>query len=134
MANVIPKEYKYEIVTALKAEEWKVALLKNTFAYVSGTHVVYADVSADQVASTGYTVGGYDIYPADKTITYSGTDAVIDCVDVFWTGVTFTARYACIFETTGGKIRAIYDFGADKTVTGGTFTIQWSTSGLIKIA
>jgi len=42
---------------------------------------------------------------------------MLDATDVAWAASSFTARYAVVYETTGGKIRAIYDFGADYTVT-----------------
>jgi hypothetical protein len=135
MASVIPKEVKNEIVTRwLPATEttWKVALLTNAFAYVTGTHILYADLT-NEVVGTGYTAGGATL--AGRAIAYvDTTNANIDATDVQWTTATFIARYAVVYETTGGKIRAIYDFGADKTVTGGTFTIQWSASGLMKVS
>ena len=133
MASVIPKEVKLEIVTRwLPATEatWKVALLTNAFVYASGTHVLYADVSANEVVGTGYTAGGATL--SGRAVAYDGTNAYLSATNSQWTTATFTARYAVVYETSGGKIRAIYDF-LDKTVTGGTFTIQWNASGLIKI-
>jgi hypothetical protein len=128
MANVIPKQYKNEIATALVAETWRVALLKTTYVYAD-THVLYGDVLAWEVASGGgYTTTGVQVLPAAKSQTYSGSDVLIDITsDTQWTTATFTAQFACIYETTGNKIRAIYDF-TSKTVTGGTFTIQWSNA------
>jgi hypothetical protein len=129
MANVIPKQYKDEIATALVEETWRVALLTNAYVYAD-THVVYGDVTAWEVASGGgYTTGGVQVLPAAKSKAYSGSDVLIDItVDTQWTIATFSAQYACIYNDGATKsIRAIYDF-TNKTVTGGTFTIQWSNA------
>ena len=137
MASVIPREVKKEIIDGYIAETWKVALLTNAFTYVSGTHILYANLTNEVASSAWYTTGGNAV---TKSAWGAGsgyvdtTNAMLDATDVQWTGATFTARYAAVYETTGGKIRAIYDFAADKTVTGGTFTIQWSANGLIKIS
>lgn len=136
MASVIPKEVKKEIIDGYIAETWKVCLLTNGFTYATGTHVSYSDLT-NEVVGTGYTAGG-------KSVTKSAwgagsgyvdtTNAMIDATDVIWTASTFTARYAVVYNTVSGRIRAIYDFLADKTVTAGTFTIQWNANGLIKIS
>ena len=136
MANVIPKEVKKERADAFVAETWKACLLTNAFVYVTGTYVTYADLlaSGTEVVGTGYTAGGATV--ANKASSYVDTTNVkLDADDTAWTTATFAAvRYVAVYETTGGKIRAIYDFGADKSVTSGTFTEEWSSSGLIKIS
>lgn len=134
MANLIPKAVKKEQTDAWVAETWKVCLLKNTYS-PDASHVVYADVSAHEITGTGYTAGGASMLPASKSSAYSGNDAVLDASDVAWTGATFTsaARYAVCYETTGNKIRGIFDLGSDYTVTAATFTLVWSASGLIKV-
>jgi hypothetical protein len=139
MASVIPKEVKKEIIDGYIAETWKVCLLTNAFVYATGTHVTYANLLATgaEVVGTGYTAAGAAV---TKSAWGAGsgyvdtTNAMIDATDVAWISATFTARYAAVYNTTTDRIRAIYDFAADKTVTGGTFTIQWSASGLIKIS
>lgn len=135
MASVIPKELKKEWADSLTAETWKVALLSNAFTYVSGTHVNYTDVTGNELAAGGgYSTGGATM--SGKVAAYvDTTNANIDASDTQWTSATFTARYACVYNAASPfKIRAIYDFGADYTVTGGTFTIQWNAGGLVKIS
>ena len=57
--------------------------------------------------------------------------AITDFADLSFTGVTLTARGALIYNTTtdGGSNTtdavAVLNFGADKTATSGTFTIQF---------
>ena len=136
MANVIPKEVKKERIDAFVAETWRAVLLTNAFTYVTGTHVTYADLLASgaEVVGTGYTAAGALV--ADKAMTYvDTTNAKLAATDTAWTTATFAAvRYVAVYETTGGLIRAIYDFGADKSVTSGTFTVEWNSSGLMKIS
>jgi len=133
MANVIPKEVKKERIDAFVAETWKACLLTNVFTYTTGTYITYSDLD-NEVVGTGYTAGGKDV--AGKVMAYvDTTNARLDATDVAWTGATFAnVRYVAVYETTGGKIRAIFDFDVDKSVTSGTFTVEWSASGLIKIS
>ena len=136
MASVIPKQLKYEFITSMKNEAWKVALLDATYVYDSATDVLYTDanVIGHELAAVGnYSTGGANMLAASKTANYDGTSAYLDASDTQWTSATFTARYAVCYETTGSKIRAIFDLGSN-TVTGGTFTIQWNSGGLIKIS
>jgi hypothetical protein len=141
MASVIPREVKKEQVDAWLAETWKVGLLKNTFVgqYVAGTHVNWTDVSAFEIAASGsYVAGGATLtryaWGVEST-GYTGTDAAIDAVNSAFTTITATARFVVVYNAVAPfKIRAIYELPADYPVTGGTFTIQWNASGLIKVS
>ncbi len=133
--GTIPKQYKKEIGDALIAESvtgWKVALLKSTFVYDSTTHITYANVSAFEVGGT-CPVGGYAVTLSGA---YSGTEYVVDGVDVTsGTGNTFAdAAFAVLYRTSDGKIRDIKTINPAVSVVSGTFTLQWSTSGILKIA
>ena len=137
MASVIPREVKKEKVDLWIAETWRACLLTNAFTYVSGTHVLYSDLTNEVPNGNGYTTGGALVVrsPWGVDSGYTGTDAKIDAADTSWSGATFaTVRFAVVYETTGKKIRAIYEFDGDKSVTSGTFTIQWNAGGLIKIS
>lgn len=133
--GTIPKEYKKEVIDALVAETWKVALLNSSFSYVSGTHVLYTDVSAYEISGTGYTAGGASL--SGKASGYVDTTNVyLDATDVYWgTGATFSnVGYAVLYRTSDGKIRDIKSFSPAKSVTAGTFTIQWNSGGILKLA
>ena len=57
----------------------------------------------------------------------SGDTAVCDFANVSWTSASFTSRGCLIFNdsvTTDPAVCSI-DFGGDKTVTSGTFTIEF---------
>ena len=137
MASVIPKEVKKEIIDGYIAETWKVCLLTNLFTYVSGTHILYANLT-NEVIGTGYTAGGAAV---TKSAWGAGSgyvdtvNAYLDGTDVSWPTSTFAnVQYAVVYETTGGKIRGVYDLGAVYSVTSGTFTLQWNPGGLIKVS
>lgn len=138
MATVIPKEVKKELVDTWLLETWKACLLTNAFTYVSGTHILYTDLTNEVPNGSGYATGGNTVtrcaWSAGATGYVDTTNAAIDAVDTAWPASTFAnVRYAVVYENTGKKIRAIYDFGSDQSVTNGTFTIQWNAAGLIKI-
>ena len=140
MANVIPKEVKKEIIDGYIAETWKAVLLTSAFVYATGTYVTYNDllISGTEVVGTGYTAGGAAVTKSawGAGSGYTGTtNAMLDASNVAWTSATFAeVRYVAVYETTGGKIRAIYDFGANESVTSGTFIVEWNASGLTKIS
>ena len=62
------------------------------------------------------------------------TTAVCDFSDVSWTSASFTANGCLIYNTTTGTGTGTTDavaaiaFGGDKTVSSGTFTIQFPTA------
>ncbi len=102
----------------------------------SANSVKYADVTAatsDEVASGGgYTTGGatlatYASGPNNATPTaITGTGSWLDwTTDPNWTSATFTASGCFIYDDSHANklILAIFDFGGDKSVTSGTFTI-----------
>jgi len=137
IGNTIPKEAKKEKIDSFLAETWKVCLLTNAFNTVA-TPYLYSGVSAYEVASgSGYTTGGEGVSKLAWGIGSGYTDtnnAYIDAVDATWYNATFTFRYVVVYETTGGKIRGIYDLGYDWSPVAKSFTIQWNAGGLIKIS
>ena len=83
--------------------------------------------TTNEVANSGaYASGGGDLAGQNTSIA-SGV-AIVDFADLSFTGVTLTARGAMIYNTSSAVTNAavaILDFGADKTATSGTFTIQF---------
>jgi hypothetical protein len=133
--NVIPKEVKKAIVDGYIAETtWKVALLTNSFNAVA-TPSMYSEVTSYEVANgNGYTTGGVTL--TGRTGGYvDTTNYKLDATDSTWSSASFVCRYAVVYNAASPYlIRAIYDFGADKTVSAGTLTIQWNAGGLVKIS
>jgi len=116
----------------LEADTIKVALLNNSHSFTA-TNTTWANVSGNELANTGgYTTGGATL--AGKAVTEAATTKW-DATDVSWTASTFTAYHAVIYDTSvSNNLIASFDFGGAQTVTSGTFTIQWSSDGIITLA
>jgi hypothetical protein len=94
-------------------------------------------ITAGQVANGGgYTTGGERLTfdsgasPAVVAVAENGTSGVFDADDPEWTGATFTANGALIYNKTLGDASsnakgaiAVLSFGGNFTVAGGTFKI-----------
>ena len=95
-------------------------------------------------AGTAYTAGGATLTKVDPTT--SGTTAYVDFADATWATASFTARGALIYNTAPNTTSIsltnpaiiVLDFGGDKTVSAGTFTVQFptasATDAIIRIA
>ena len=130
MASLIPTAVKKVIADAYVAEpQWKVALFTTNDCLSRSTY----GTCTGETSGTGYTTGGAVVTGRADSIV--STSVVITATNTAWTGATFSAAYAVVYETAGGLIRAVYDLGGTKTVTAGTFTLQWDASnGLVKIS
>lgn len=117
----------------------KVALLTNAYTPDQDAHNYFDDVVANEVTGTGYTAGGATL--ANKTNTYDSATNVIklDADDVTWASSTITARYAVIYDATGGGTNATrpligyVDFGSDQSSSNGNFTITWDATGIVRV-
>lgn len=103
---------------------FKLAMYTSTATLNSATTAYSA---TNEVANSGtYSAGGGSLVNNGTSIA-SGV-AIVDFADLSFTGVTITARGALIYNTSSTATNAavaILDFGADKTATDGTFTIQF---------
>ena len=110
-----------------------------TTVYTASVNPAAVPTSTGEVSTTGtgYTAGGNTlITPA---ITSDGTTAYITFANTSWTSSTITARGALIYDSSASNAAiAVLDFGADKTTTTGTFTVQMpvaaASTALIRIA
>ena len=97
-----------------------------------------AYTTSNEVSGTGYTAKGNAL--TSVTPVASSTTAVCDFSDTSFTSASFTARGCLIFNDSASGDPAVcaIDFGSDKTVTSGTFTIQFPTAdasnAIIRIA
>lgn len=134
MADLITKFYKKSITDTLAAATLKLALFTNAYTPSANTDELYSSLSGEvSSAGTGYTTGGTAL--SGKASAYiDTTNAALDATDVSWSSATFTARYGVLYDTADSKIKAIFDFGGDKVVSGGTFTVVFNASGLIKVS
>ena len=116
------------------ADAYKVALMK-ALASQSGTYDAsttnYSDVTgnSDELAATGgYSTAGNTL--TNIAPTSSGTTAYIDWADTEWTSATFTTRGCIIYNSNDGNSAVmVINFGADYSVAGGTFKIEFPAAG-----
>ena len=114
-------------------------LSKSTTAYTAPADGTATPTNTHEVSSTstGYTTGGNAL--TSTTPVLSGDTACCKFADTSFTSASFTARGCLIYNSTNAnKAVCAINFGADKTVTSGTFTIQFpaQTAGnaIIQIA
>tara|TARA_Y100000004_G_scaffold58938_1_gene65563 strand:- start:3346 stop:3777 length:432 start_codon:yes stop_codon:yes gene_type:complete len=105
------------------------SLAATTTSYTTGNEVS---------ASGQYTAKGGTLQSQQTSLATGGV-AIVDFADLSFTGVTLTARGALIYNSTeANKAVCVLDFGADKTATSGTFTIQFpnftSSAAILRIA
>jgi hypothetical protein len=113
---------------------FKVALYTSS-ASLSAATTAYT--TSGEVTGTGYTAGGNALTNVDPVL--SGTTGFVDFSNISWTSATFTARGALIYNSTNSnKAVVVLDFGGDKDVSNGTFSISFptpsSTAAIIRIA
>jgi len=139
ITSAICTSFKKELLEGLmdfnatSGSTFKIALIKAN-ASQSGTYGAattnYSDVTgnSDELPATGgYTTGGNTLTNIDPTT--SGTTAFVDFADTTWTSATFTTRGCIIYNTSqSNKAVMVIDFGADFSVSGGTFQIQFPTA------
>ena len=139
ITSAICTSFKKELLEGLmdfnatSGSTFKIALIKAN-ASQSGTYSAattnYSDVTgnSDELPATGgYSTGGNTLTNIDPTT--SGTTAFVDFADTTWTSATFTTRGCIIYNTSqSNKAVMVIDFGADFSVSGGTFQIQFPTA------
>lgn len=106
-------------------DTFKIALY-DSLSVIGPSTTVYTDVG--EIVGSGYTAGG-KVLTVNPAPAASGTTAFVSFDNVSWSSASFTARGALIYNSTqGNKAVAALDFGADKTASGNTFTIQFPTA------
>ena len=118
---------------------FKIALYTSS-ADLTTTTTVY--VTSGEVASGGgYTTAGEAL--TNTGVAKTTVTSYTDFSDVSWTSASFTARGCMIYNSstisglTANSTVCTIDFGGDKTVSSGTFTIQFpandSSNAIIRI-
>ena len=123
--------------TATTGNAFKIALYTSSASLGAGTTAYSTSNEITNSSGTAYTAGGASL--TSVTPTTDGTTAVCDFADVSFSSASFTANGALIYnDTQSDKAVAVIAFGGDKTVTSGTFTIQFptadATNAIIRIA
>tara|TARA_Y100001937_G_scaffold112795_1_gene160781 strand:+ start:2227 stop:2682 length:456 start_codon:yes stop_codon:yes gene_type:complete len=139
ITSAIANSFKQEILvgthnfTASSGHTFKLALIKAN-ASQSGTYNAsttnYSDVTgnSDELPNgSGYTTGGNTL--TSVTPVLDSNTAVCDFANTSFSSATFTTRGCIIYNTSASnKAVMVLDFGADFSVSNGTFTIEFPTA------
>jgi hypothetical protein len=130
ITSAICNSFKQEILvgthnfTASSGDSFKIALFTSSASLGAGT-TAYS--TSNEISGTGYTAGGAAL--TSVTPVLDSSTAVCDFADVSFTSASFTANGCLIYNTSqSDKAVAVIAFGGDKTVSSGTFTIQFPTA------
>ena len=141
-------------ITQAVCNSFKTELLGAVHDFDSGNAQVfklalYTSAANLSAATTAYTatgeVGASGQYAAtgaalqSKQVSLDTATAIVTFADLSFTGVTLTARGAVIYNSSASNAAVcVLDFGADKTATSGTFTIQFpaftAAAAILRIA
>ena len=123
--ELLEGEHKFQV--GASGDTFKLALYTSAATLNSSTTVYPGDSTGNQVPDSGqYTQGGGTLVKPNPSTSVASGVAIVTFSDLSFTGVTLTARGALIYNTSSAnKAVAVLNFGADKTATSGTFTIQF---------
>lgn len=125
--------------TAARRVDWdadtiKTGLTTSSYTPAQDTHDFYNDITNELTTTGGYTAGGVALTTSAPTYTAGTNTMSLDASDAQWTSASFTARYGFVYKDTGtsstSPLLVYIDFGADQTVSSGTFTLQWDSQGV----
>jgi hypothetical protein len=128
ITSAICNSFKTEILTAVHnlsasgGNTFNLALYTSS-ATINKSTTAYADTN--EISGTGYTAKGKAL--TNVTPVLDSDTAVCDFDNVSWTSASFTANGCLIFNDSASGDPAVCTiaFGGDKTVTSGTFTIEF---------
>ncbi len=144
ITSAICNSFKQEVLqgihnfTASSGNTFNIALYTSSATLNKSTTAYSATNEIDNTSGSAYTAKGKAL--TSVTPTLSTDTAVCDFADISWTSASFTANGCLIFNDSASGDPAVcaIAFGSDKTVTSGTFTIQFPTadasSAIIRIA
>jgi len=133
ITSAICNSFKQEILvathdfTSSTGDTFKLALYTSSATLGASTTAYSATNEITNTAGTAYTAGGEDL--TSTTPALDSSTAVCDFNDISWTSASFTANGCLIYNSSkSNKAVCAIAFGSDKTVTTGTFTIQFPTA------
>jgi hypothetical protein len=132
----IKNQYDGTAVVDWNTDTIKAALTTSSYSPAQDTDDFFDDVT-NEITGTGYTAGGASLGTLTATYDTTSNEIRLDAADTQWTSASFTARNAVIYKSTGtastSPLVSYIDFGGDETVSSGTFTIQYDSTGVAKI-
>jgi|TARA_R110002012_G_scaffold53233_4_gene136999 hypothetical protein len=122
-------------------DTFKIALFTSSASLGAATTDYNSSNEITNTSGTAYTAGGEAL--TNTGVGLTSTTAFTDFSDVSWTSASFTANGCMIYNTTtaGGSgttdAVCVVAFGGDKTVSSGTFTVQFpandATSAILRL-
>ena len=143
ISSAICNSFKQEILvgthnfTASSGNSFKLALYQSDASLGAGTTAYSTSEEITNTSGSAYTAGGKAI--TSVTPVLDGSTAVCDFADISFTSASFTANGCLIYnDTQSDKAVCVVAFGGDKTVSSGTFTIQFpaaaASTAIVRIA
>ena len=143
ISSAICNSFKQEILvgthnfTASSGNAFKLALYQSDASLGAGTTAYTTSEEITNTSGSAYTAGGKAL--TSVTPVLDGSTAVCDFADISFTSASFTANGCLIYnDTQSDKAVCVVAFGGDKTVSSGTFTIQFpaaaASTAIVRIA
>jgi hypothetical protein len=144
ITSAICNSFKVEILkavhnfTASSGNSFKLALYTSSASLGAGTTAYASTNEISNTSGSAYTAGGKAL--TSVTPVLSSSTAVCDFGDISFTSASFTANGCLIYNDTvsGDPAVCVVAFGSDKTVSSGTFTIQFpaadASNAIVRIA
>ena len=144
ITSAICNSFKAEVLkavhnfTASSGNSFKLALYTSSATLNKSTTAYASTNEISNTSGSAYSAGGSAL--TSVTPVLSSDTAVCDFSDLSFTSASFTANGCLIYNDTASGDPAVcaIAFGSDKTVTSGTFTIQFPTAdadnAIIRIA
>jgi len=143
ISSAICNSFKQELLvgthnfTASSGNAFKLALYQSDASLGAGTTAYTTSEEITNTSGSAYTAGGKAL--TSVTPVLDGSTAVCDFADISFTSASFTANGCLIYnDTQSDKAVCVVAFGGDKTVSSGTFTIQFpaaaASTAIIRIA
>ena len=134
ITSAVCNSFKTEVLQALHnftastGNDFKLALYTSS-ATLNKSTTAYSDTNEiTNTSGSAYTAGGIAL--TSVTPVLDSSTACCDFADVSFTSASFTANGCLIYNDTasGDPGVCVVAFGGDKTVSSGTFTIQFPTA------
>ncbi len=143
ISSAVCNSFKQEILvgthnfTASSGNSFKLALYTSSASLGASTTAYSTSNEISNASGSAYTAGGKAL--TSVTPVLDGSTAVCDFADISFTSASFTANGCLIYnDTQSDKAVCVVAFGGDKTVSSGTFTIQFpaaaASTAIVRIA
>ena len=144
ITSAVCNSFKTEVLqgthnfTATTGNTFNLALYTSSATLDKDTTAYSATNEITNTSGSAYTAKGEAL--TSVTPALSGDTACCDFADVSWTSASFTANGCLIFNDSAAGDPAVcaIAFGGDKTVSSGTFTIQFpaadASNAIVRIA